>query len=299
MSSQALALCSQDAASLRALLPASAYDDAGVGVLLPPLQDTVVALSERYHRCSSSRTTAAVAPLPATFTATRPGLTQQRFLTCCVRLAPEKNAALFADLVELLAPTLQQLDITPLLCGAGGDAALAASVRARVAAAVPGAVVVTSFLTPAQLACVWTRTVLNIHPPLHDAFGMTVAEAASYGVPSVVHVPRHAGTDNATCGISVAPGGKWSPSVGVLELLQPRQGMVVPVDLRQERQAIASSVACVLRSVVLDHSNGTSHSHHSSIGCRARRAARGWTTAAAGRKLMNMVGQHASSRIGV
>ncbi len=37
------------------------------------------------------------------------------------------------------------------------------------------------FLGPADLARIFEATVLNVHPPLYDAYGMTVVEAASQG----------------------------------------------------------------------------------------------------------------------
>ena len=42
----------------------------------------------------------------------------------------------------------------------------------------PRAVIREDFMGPAQLAEVFSQTILNVHPPLYDAYGMTVAEAA-------------------------------------------------------------------------------------------------------------------------
>ena len=121
----------------------------------------------------------------------------QRLLSSCVRLAPEKNPALFADVVQALAqPTPHSrgapvvgsnAPLNAFMCAASSASPLASSVAGHVRGAVPGAVLSSSFLTPHDLAAVMLRTRLSIHPPLHDAFGMTVAEAAAYGVPSVVH----------------------------------------------------------------------------------------------------------------
>ncbi len=49
---------------------------------------------------------------------------QRKFLTCCVRLSPEKEPERFVAVVEQLATAgaLQRLGIVPLLCGsAKGD----------------------------------------------------------------------------------------------------------------------------------------------------------------------------------
>ena len=52
---------------------------------------------------------------------------RRRFLTCCVRLSPEKEPERFVELVEQLAKTgtLQRLSIVPLLCGSAKGAPIA------------------------------------------------------------------------------------------------------------------------------------------------------------------------------
>jgi glycosyltransferase involved in cell wall biosynthesis len=47
--------------------------------------------------------------------------------------------------------------------------------------------VIEHFLSPEELGELFSETVLNIHPPTHDAFGMTIVESAAFGAPSVVH----------------------------------------------------------------------------------------------------------------
>lgn len=56
------------------------------------------------------------------------------------------------------------------------------ALKARLRAAAPGAAVEERFLGPADLARIFAATLLNLHPPLYDAYGMTVVEAASQGV---------------------------------------------------------------------------------------------------------------------
>ena len=39
-----------------------------------------------------------------------------------------------------------------------------------------------------ELAIVWQSTLLNIHPATYEAYGMTIVEAAAFGVPSLLHL---------------------------------------------------------------------------------------------------------------
>mmetsp|Transcript_3655 Transcript_3655/g.4492 ORF Transcript_3655/g.4492 Transcript_3655/m.4492 type:complete len:146 (-) Transcript_3655:115-552(-) len=48
-------------------------------------------------------------------------------------------------------------------------------------------VIVNKFLSSEELISILDQTVLMIHPPLYDAFGMTISEAAASGVPSLIH----------------------------------------------------------------------------------------------------------------
>ena len=55
-------------------------------------------------------------------------------------------------------------------------------IKRRVRAAAADAVIHEGFMNPERLATVYQRTRLNVHPPLYDAFGMTVVEAGAFGV---------------------------------------------------------------------------------------------------------------------
>lgn len=58
----------------------------------------------------------------------------------------------------------------------------AEGIKHRVRAAAADAVIHSGFMNPERLATVYQRTRLNVHPPLYDAFGMTVVEAGAFGV---------------------------------------------------------------------------------------------------------------------
>lgn len=81
--------------------------------------------------------------------------------------------------------------------------------------------------------CVWLlQTLLNIHPCLYDAYGMTMVEAAAFGAPSVVNV-----------GLGGA--------VGASELLVPEDGLSIAVDLSQKPAEIAHKLNQILGDVEL------------------------------------------------
>ena len=88
------------------------------------------------------------------------------------------------------------------------------------------------------------QTLLNIHPCLYDAYGMTLVEAAAFAAPSLVNV----GTGGA---------------VGATELLDPSQGLVVAMDLAQSIDAIAEKLMEVLRNKELLQSIAMKAAHKS------------------------------------
>lgn len=110
------------------------------------------------------------------------------YLTCCVRVSPEKEPHRFVEVVEELAHQgiVQQLGIIPVMC-ASATSPYALALVARLQAAAPNCIIHTQFLGPEELAKIYSKTRLNIHPCLYDAYGMTVVEAASQGAPSVVN----------------------------------------------------------------------------------------------------------------
>lgn len=129
-------------------------------VLLPPLRSDLAGIG--------APAAAALAP-------------RRTFLTCAVRVAPEKAPDRFVELVEELARRGALGNLTPLICGSGWGGAWGTSLAARLLAAAPQAVVHTRFLGPAGLAEIFAATLLNVHPCEHDAYGMTIVEAASQG----------------------------------------------------------------------------------------------------------------------
>ena len=78
----------------------------------------------------------------------------------------------------------------------------------------PDAIIEERFLGPADLANIFAATVLNIHPCLYDAFGMTIVEAGSQGLPLLAQDPNDS---LSVCGFSspvkqdLKPAGRTSP----------------------------------------------------------------------------------------
>ena len=72
-------------------------------------------------------------------------------------------------------------------CNAGE---YADGLKRRLKLAVPDAIIEESFLGPADLAHIFSATLLNVHPCLYDAFGMTIIEAASQGLPLLPQEPH-------------------------------------------------------------------------------------------------------------
>lgn len=86
----------------------------------------------------------------------------RKHLACCVRLSPEKNAVLFADLVEHLASFLLNENIVPLLCmGASGGGDYGTKIKERILTAVPSSVVIDGFMGPEKMAEVYSKVRLS------------------------------------------------------------------------------------------------------------------------------------------
>jgi len=206
-----LCLSARDRDSLLALMGRVASGPASrdVGVLFPPLRDDV-------HRLATSASPdPEIDPhLPAACrAAVRAG---KRFLTCVVRLSAEKQPLFYGQLLHAMARAgdIDSSDsVVPLLAGAAAEPEYAAQVREAVRSALGrvgvedapvgeggagspvvltgegGAgspVVLSGFLPPAALASIFRHTALNFHPCAYDAYGMTVVEAAAFGVPTLL-----------------------------------------------------------------------------------------------------------------
>lgn len=105
---------------------------------------------------------------------------------------------------------------------------------ARVLAAAPGALVVTSFLSPTDLAPLFRRTLLNVHSAMYEAFGMTAVEAAAFGAPTLFHSAGLVGA-----GLRPPVPADLVPLRRHAERRQPRSGRCSPIPERLPPQAHA------------------------------------------------------------
>eukprot|EP00038_Savillea_parva_P015508 m.220578 g.220578 ORF g.220578 m.220578 type:complete len:459 (+) comp31226_c0_seq1:232-1608(+) len=197
-----IALSYVDEAKLRAL------GATRTATLLPALREDVKAEAAAVDLAASERRTS---------------------LVCCVRLAPEKNALLFARVVVALASFLTQAGVAPVLCAPPKTSSNAYRQEVMAlfeSANVTGSRVIDAFLDPSGLAALHRRALLNFHPPTYDAYGMSVVEAAAFGTPTVLHAPR-----------------QGSPvTVGAAQLLRPDHNEVIGIDLNAGVDTVATAV---------------------------------------------------------
>ncbi|KAI3425983.1 hypothetical protein D9Q98_007951 [Chlorella vulgaris] len=169
-------------------------------------------------------------------------------LLCCVRVSPEKEPHRFVDVLGELQRrgSLQAAGVVPVMCGAGWGSDYGAALLLRLRQLVPQCVVHDSFLGPAEMAVLYASTLLNLHPPTYDAYGMTVVEAASQGAPSLVQ-----------------EGG----GVGATDLLSGQAGEVLLCNMEQPVGQLADMVEAVLAD----------RARLAATGRKAMAKARSWT----------------------
>ncbi|KAI5076847.1 hypothetical protein GOP47_0008912 [Adiantum capillus-veneris] len=212
MASAVSALSSRDAHILATQLGAGIRDGVVPKPHFPPLREDLRALALSAKVTSEG------------FQSTEEWLSGRVFLTCCVRLSPEKNTELFASMIEILAAFLRKQQVVPFLCGgAKGGSPYAERIKSRVKAVMPEAIIHEGFMGASDLANLYSQTLLNFHPCIYDAYGMTIVEAAAFASPSIVHV---------------GSGG----AVGAAEFLDPSQDQVFALDLTATAPIIAGNI---------------------------------------------------------
>lgn len=173
-----VALSENDKESLRELLTTD--EKKPMRVLLPPLRGDVKDLACLDHDELQAHLPSIVASLTTTDR-------RRRYLvTCIARLSPEKNVENFCRFVSANRIILDDCGFVPLLAGSAADEEYAARIKNQLRRVAPHAIFIDSFLSPKELASVFTITALNFHPCEYDAFGMTIIEAAAFSVPSII-----------------------------------------------------------------------------------------------------------------
>eukprot|EP00045_Choanoeca_perplexa_P010726 m.110580 g.110580 ORF g.110580 m.110580 type:complete len:396 (-) comp15371_c0_seq1:43-1230(-) len=230
--SQAILVLSQaDQAALSELTTSKPVNDK-FHLLLPPLRDDILeSSSERPTQMDSVVADPELVP---------------RYVLCCVRLSPEKRALTFANAMQALYPELEAKGLIPVLVGSSSDESYAARVTNQLTTHCPNALIL-GLQTPDQLAGVFRRTELNVHPALNDAYGMTIVEAAAFGVPTLL-------TDDQ--------------SVGAVALLGPTNACL------QAKVTEAEELTIAIRAALADEEK------LKAVGKAAQTVARGWTRTA-------------------
>jgi glycosyltransferase involved in cell wall biosynthesis len=100
------------------------------------------------------------------------------------------------------------------------------------------------FLNPQQLADILMDTVLNMHPAKYEAFGMTIVEAGSCGVPTILNCE----------------------GIGAEQLLASEKGASIPVTI-DDIGKVANKVMELLKDP----------QHLAKVGREAYKAATSWT----------------------
>lgn len=111
---------------------------------------------------------------------------ERKYLICNVRLSPEKNAIQFAHIVAVLEKngTLKKAGLVPVMIGTICDPQYAAEVQAILPETT---IIVDTFLSTHKMLEYLHQAALLVHPPVYDAYGMTIAEAAAVSTPAIIH----------------------------------------------------------------------------------------------------------------
>ena len=229
-----------------------------IHVLLPPLRGDIYKLAT-----TSSPEVPIRSHLPEQLLGRmQPAAVQEEriFLTCVVRLSPEKDPLRFVTFLHSIRDLLETHPFwVPVLCGSSSDPTYARQVRDEMFRVAPQSVVVDSFLSPEALCALFRYTLVNVHPCQYDAYGMTIVEAAAMGAPSIV---SHG----------------WT--VGAMSLLQ--EDGCIPVEMIGTDQ-FSNEARSAIRGILQD-----SIQLHT-IGNRAKQRALFWNEKAYGRRLLEIV----------
>lgn len=187
-----IALSEKDKVSLLALLADDDFDKGTreVHVLLPPLRGDV----EQLASFSLQELESMMPPEAAVAIQTKSTNERRCFVTCVARLGPEKDVMRFVRFVEATRDLwTEECGFIPLLAGASSDVEYAQNVKEQLRRVQPNSIIIDHFLSPEGLAAIFSRAALNFHPCEYEAYGMTIVEAASFGVPSIVAAGGHVG----------------------------------------------------------------------------------------------------------
>ena len=199
------ALCERDAATLQNLAAHEEDSCRSFRVIAPPIRAEMmrIAQASAARNSAQKRDVFACSIIAEKGKETRRGgvmrngekrshrgehlCTDKKYLTCIARICPEKNVMAFVRAACKLAPFLKKRGIIPCIVGAKTNEGYSNSCLTSLKRAFPrDESIVLDFVDPTKLARIFQQTILNVHPALYEAYGMTIAEAALFGVPSLI-----------------------------------------------------------------------------------------------------------------
>lgn len=173
----------------------------------------------------------------------------RKYIMCNVRISPEKNAMVFAQLMRILSQQniLHKYNFQPLLVGVICDHTYASKVRATLP---PETKWISDFLQPSDLIMYMQESVIMIQPSTYEAYGMTIAEAAAVGTPSLIHFEN----------------------IGASSWFRESQDEILTTDMR-----CLETLSSKLLQILKDQDNGVVYLNR--VGKNAQQRALMWTTA--------------------
>lgn len=241
-----VALSEKDQKTLRTMTSKTVH------ILVPPLRADIQELTEMDRESLK-----ASLPAEARATVDENSAVDRCFVTCVARIGREKQVMRFVRFVEA-TPQLWTTSFAPLLAGASSDPVYADEVKRRLQAVQPKAVIVDHFLSPRQLAAVFSHSMVNFHPSSYDAFGMTIVESGAFCCPTIL-------ASNGDIGASKLVGEQGS----------------IPVKFTED--AVSDDGIQIVEKVLLDREQVQA------IGAVAKDRAFSWDESAYGRALLDLV----------
>jgi len=114
---------------------------------------------------------------------------RRKYITCCCRITPEKNVLRFVETMIAIKPFLLAHGFVPCLVGPPTNEKFANAIYKQLDRAFPNkqARILREFVSAKELSGIFSETVLNFHPAVYEAYGMTIIEAAVFGAPTLMH----------------------------------------------------------------------------------------------------------------
>lgn len=171
------------------------------------------------------------------------------FVTCCVRLSPEKEPHRFVSFVR----GLKGSGYVPLLLGSVANVEYASEVRASLREVFEDdCIILESFVRPEELSSIFRLSVVNVHPCSYDAFGLTITEAAACRCPTLL-IKSPSGELNVGATSLLSEGGyiECTESSDIKSLLQDNANLARVSEIAWKRASSYDALACSKKLLTL------------------------------------------------